>query len=915
MAGPNIPYTELSSDQVLTQSFDESQDRLRVDAEVTAVLGVVEVVITDTNDSIKIGNGAGVFANVDASRNLTVRDADANTTLESIDTQLSSGITVNSVQSGAWTAGRTWVLDDSTDSVTAIQGTSPWIISGAVSATQSGTWNIGTLSTITNVVHVDDNGASLTVDGTVTALQGTSPWVVSGTVITSPNVNIHDGSGTSISSTGSSLNVDITNTVPVSQSGTWNITNVSGTISLPTGASTSALQTTGNTSLSSIDSKLFSTNTISDSITGSTSEVIINTLGYNTIKVHMGTNITFGAPLDDVIYFDATIDDVTWFPANGKAISIAGYIPLSAAEVADVFTFNVSSINKFRISAASPPPVGTTDFTAILDSKESVLDGIIGNINVNLPSGAATDATLSVINNKIPSGLTVSFSRLLTNVTGDVSISSSVLPDGAATESTLNLINSKFVNGNDIGDVTINNASGASAVNIQDGGNSITVDGTITANAGTNLNTSLLSLEATQADIRTSVQLIDDAIYTDGSGTPTKAIAVAGTDGTNPQIIKTDAAGELQIDVLTLPNVVIGSGTVTTVSTVTSLTQLNGAAISMNTGVRDAGTQRVTIATNDVVPITDNSSSLTVDAPVATPVFVRLSDGSAAISTLPVSVAAAATSIAKAEDVLAADGDVGVPALAVRKATPANTSGTDGDYEFLQMSAGRLWTSATIDTALPAGTALIGKVGIDQTTPGTTNAVAIAQLGANTIATGNGTSSTGVQRVALISDPTANTVAYNVNTNSLGRTELRYYAVAAASGTTTTETAITLTRSAGTGATSTGTSFVVTSGKKFRITSFSVATRGNTTATIQTTTFNLRINTAGAVVTTSTPIILAQRSATAAISFDWDRTVILNPDGGIEIPGDGTLQWGITAAATFTTNAPTWDVTITGYEY
>jgi hypothetical protein len=40
------------------------------------------------------------------------------------------------------------------------------------------------------------------------------------------------------------------------QAGTWNITNVSGTVSLPTGASTSANQTTGNSSLSSIDGKL-----------------------------------------------------------------------------------------------------------------------------------------------------------------------------------------------------------------------------------------------------------------------------------------------------------------------------------------------------------------------------------------------------------------------------------------------------------------------------------------------------------------------------------------------------------------------------------------------------------------------------------------------------------------------------------
>ena len=44
--------------------------------------------------------------------------------------------------------------------------------------------------------------------------------------------------------------------IPAGQSGTWNITNVSGTVSLPTGASTSALQTAGNTSLSSIDGKL-----------------------------------------------------------------------------------------------------------------------------------------------------------------------------------------------------------------------------------------------------------------------------------------------------------------------------------------------------------------------------------------------------------------------------------------------------------------------------------------------------------------------------------------------------------------------------------------------------------------------------------------------------------------------------------
>jgi hypothetical protein len=75
---------------------------------------------------------------------------------------------------------------------------------------------------------------------------------------------------------------------------------------------------------------------------------------------------------------------------------------------------------------------------------------------------------------------------------------------------------------------------------------------TVTANAGTNLNTSALGLETTQAAIKTAVELIDNAVS--------------------------------------------GAGF--------NVTQQGGVAVSLNTGVRDTGTQRVTIATNDVVPVT-----------------------------------------------------------------------------------------------------------------------------------------------------------------------------------------------------------------------------------------------------------------------------------------------------------------------
>lgn len=54
--------------------------------------------------------------------------------------------------------------------------------------------------------------------------------------------------------------------------------------------------------------------------------------------------------------------------------------------------------------------------------------------------------------------------------------------------------------GVDIGDVTINNAAGASAVNIQDGGNSITVDGSVTVSA-TNLDIRDLVFATDKVDV------------------------------------------------------------------------------------------------------------------------------------------------------------------------------------------------------------------------------------------------------------------------------------------------------------------------------------------------------------------------------------------------------------------------------
>jgi len=59
--------------------------------------------------------------------------------------------------------------------------------------------------------------------------------------------------------------------------------------------------------------------------------------------------------------------------------------------------------------------------------------------------------------------------------------------------------------------------------------------------------------------------------------------------------------------------------------------------------------------------------------------------------------------LGKQEDAAHSDGDLGVMALAVRTASPANRSSTNGDYEPLQLDEGRLWTS-TVVTSVPAPT-------------------------------------------------------------------------------------------------------------------------------------------------------------------------------------------------------------------
>lgn len=176
------------------------------------------------------------------------------------------------------------VIIDSMPTVTVTDGAGALNVivdSGTLAATQSGVWNItnisGTVSlptgaatsalqdgivrdgtgdtTQANVssgrLHVDGSGVTQPVSGTVTVTDGAGALNV---IVDSGSITVSDGAGAlnvivdslptvTVTDGAGALNVIVdSGTLAATQSGAWNITNISGTISLPTGAATAANQ-------------------------------------------------------------------------------------------------------------------------------------------------------------------------------------------------------------------------------------------------------------------------------------------------------------------------------------------------------------------------------------------------------------------------------------------------------------------------------------------------------------------------------------------------------------------------------------------------------------------------------------------------------------------------------------------------
>lgn len=252
-----------------------------------------------------------------------------------------------------------------------------------------------------------------------------------------------------------------------------------------------------------------------------------------------------------------------------KINTIAGAVSGSEMQV-DVLTLPTATVQATNLDIR--------DLTSASDSVE-VKQATGTNLHTVVDSGTITSITNAV-------AVTGTFYQATQPVSGTVTANLSATDNAVldtiaakdfATQTTLAAMNAKMVTGTDIGDVTINNASGASAVNIQDGGNTITVDGTVAvtnagittiagAVAGTEMQVDVVTMptttvQATNLDIRDLTNASD-------------SIAIYGSDdgGTTKRIIKTDSGGAIQID-LEVASVTANAGT-----------NLNTSALALESG-------------------------------------------------------------------------------------------------------------------------------------------------------------------------------------------------------------------------------------------------------------------------------------------------------------------------------------------
>lgn len=342
--------------------------------EVQITAGSLEVALDHSNDSVKIGDGTDLLE-ITASGEALVK--------------------VNSsLPAGTNNIGDVDVLSQparshTTDSIRIGDGTDLLSITGSgealVSLTTSlpsGTNNIGDVDVLSQPVRSHTTDSIRLGDGTTltsvtlsnelkvadATAQGSLSSIATNTSNTATNTSNINGKLNSLGQKTMANSMPVTiasdqTAVPASQSGTWNITNISGTVSLPTGAATESTLSTLNGKFNTLGQKTMANSApvviSSDQTAIPTTpahldviDLVDGTTGTTALYDASVTNVpaSGGSPQTLVASLAATVKAIQIFDTTGGFIGV--YTGAAASEVLK-FVFGPGSDQTVDVSIAS----------------------------------------------------------------------------------------------------------------------------------------------------------------------------------------------------------------------------------------------------------------------------------------------------------------------------------------------------------------------------------------------------------------------------------------------------------------------------------------------------------------------------------------------------------------------------------
>lgn len=390
-----------------------------------------------------------------------------------------------------------------------------------------------------------------------------------------------------------------------------------GASALPTGAATSAKQDTGNTSLASIDGKITAVDTgavvVASSALPSGAATAAKQADVYTEDAAAAANPVGGAVI--LVREDGRAGSLT--TTDGDNVALRGnnkgeaYVKDTDAgallTTIDADTSNLST----KIDTIAGAVAGTEMQVDVLTMPTVTVTAS----NLDVQSGGADLATSTQAGAIQTAAELIDDAIYVDDADWTDSTSKHALVGGLY-QSTPQTVTD--------GDVAPFNITANGALHVSDAGGSLTVDGTVTANLSATDNTVLDNIDTSTAAAATSLAGLDNAV--DGNYLNVN-VNVAGTDVVSGS---GTATGALRVELPTN-----GTGVIATVGAVTAITNalpagtnaigklaansgvdigdvdvltVNGVAPAFGTGTRAATVQRVTIATDDVVPASQSGT-------------------------------------------------------------------------------------------------------------------------------------------------------------------------------------------------------------------------------------------------------------------------------------------------------------------